>query len=1035
MLAKRGKLLPLREPQYEFRAVPRCSRDLTGSVIIPVEDRNVWVEALAEILLLCNEAAYRRRTSHYVPPAARGKPLALEYLADRMDLDDPLTGHMVRTETEGWLQGFVTVTTFTTWQRWFRWDSLLEEAGISDESIDEEEDEELREWLKARKRDLDGSLAAELQAQVHDGDFTSNGVIWPHVAEISLLGGLGCGSWIMKKIIYDLEAPSSKYDYVVLQATENAVEFYERFGFVRVGAVARYEKLDGSDNDSEDEESEESEDEESDEEESEEDSSSSSEDDGDSDSEDSATEDEEAQGNSKAVDSSSTVQLSSRELRARRRSEKQMEEKSAGGDESMEEADGGSDAPEARRTADGQSDKAENGKNSRSSHITSNFFWYETKADESPQLLGKKFGVSAFDIVFLNKTAIPSLTTSARMYGGTKLRIPVKVDIEQRKEEMRKNMQQQKKTMEPGDISDPTATFYFALDDESPRQMALKLGVDAKELIRINKKRIEGINMHARLVEGTKVRIPGRVANSVGGDDADEEDAPALVAYRHWTFSNDSVDTTCVSYMMVRRLNKRKASRSSYVEVPAANPIVEQYERARRTIHPEIIANRFRRSRKEEARKRKLEERIKAEKEKRDEEERIKRFKALPRKPISVKLRMKGLSGKRLVGPLNAAEPLTKKRFKVYLSNTGCIGGPLRANLFKPLLEPMPRLPEKPKRNLSGYLIFSNSLREELTKKNPDLKITEISKLIGAKWGGMSNEEKAIYKQKSDAGKAKYQILKDKYDKAMANYNYHYSLRAPERAWKQQENLGGDNCRDDRSLSAKAAKKKVTHVQLFNKVVRLLHNENGWEYYFVLTYIPDLQWCHVAPMMQCGMFTTEKRGIAMGRPKFMLVPEGKASELDVSASRCVVVRTRVMKGCPNADKEEWDVLESTRTCVLGDSIYLQAFQSLGMNKLFIDSTFTSSEFSNSAGNHPSSPQISPETVFGKENNHPAADTPSAPSSGNSESFNLVSGVFICQACRKEFKSKEELVLHIKQKHSAISKGDGMKSLCGYKEQV
>ena len=33
---------------------------------------------------------------------------------------------------------------------------------------------------------------------------------------------------------------SSQYDFVVLQATNNSIPFYESMGFVRVGAVARY---------------------------------------------------------------------------------------------------------------------------------------------------------------------------------------------------------------------------------------------------------------------------------------------------------------------------------------------------------------------------------------------------------------------------------------------------------------------------------------------------------------------------------------------------------------------------------------------------------------------------------------------------------------------------------------------------------------------------------------------------------------------------------------------------------------------------
>jgi hypothetical protein len=43
--------------------------------------------------------------------------------------DDPMWGWMVRTRDEGWLQGFITVTTFTTWNPWFHWDSIATTSG------------------------------------------------------------------------------------------------------------------------------------------------------------------------------------------------------------------------------------------------------------------------------------------------------------------------------------------------------------------------------------------------------------------------------------------------------------------------------------------------------------------------------------------------------------------------------------------------------------------------------------------------------------------------------------------------------------------------------------------------------------------------------------------------------------------------------------------------------------------------------------------------------------------------------------------
>lgn len=140
---------------------------------------------MAELLLVCKEATRRR------PPIVGGgsKPLSLDYLADRLDIDDPCWGYMVRTAGDetvprGWLQGFITVTTFTNWQRTFEWDSSHEAAYECDTA-----------WHTAleRKRDTDGTLARELQSTIRCGDINEEGIVWPRVAEISLLGGIGCG--------------------------------------------------------------------------------------------------------------------------------------------------------------------------------------------------------------------------------------------------------------------------------------------------------------------------------------------------------------------------------------------------------------------------------------------------------------------------------------------------------------------------------------------------------------------------------------------------------------------------------------------------------------------------------------------------------------------------------------------------------------------------------------------------------------------------------------------------------------------------
>ena len=77
---------------------------------------------------------------------------------------------------------------------------------------------------------------------------------------------------------------------------------------------------------------------------------------------------------------------------------------------------------------------------------------------------------------------------------------------------------------------------------------------------------------------------------------------------------------------------------------------------------------------------------------------------------------------------------------------------------------------------------------------------------------------------------------------------------------------------------------------------------------YVLTYLPDLQWCHVAPLEQRGLFESNK-GPSAGRPKWMLVSEEQGGEIDVGAGRCHIMEAIEMKSTSeNADDEEWDIL-------------------------------------------------------------------------------------------------------------------------------
>ena len=86
---------------------------------------------------------------------------------------------------------------------------------------------------------------------------------------------------------------------------------------------------------------------------------------------------------------------------------------------------------------------------------------------------------------------------------------------------------------------------------------------------------------------------------------------------------------------------------------------------------------------------------------------------------------------------------------------------------------------------------------------------------------------------------------------------------------------------------------------MLNRVVQIDGEDESYKYWYVLTYLPDLQWCHVAPLEQRGVFTDRPAPgghVAEGRDKWMLVSEEEGGEIDVGAGRCHVMEAVEMRG-------------------------------------------------------------------------------------------------------------------------------------------
>lgn len=60
---------------------------------------------------------------------------------------------------------------------------------------------------------------------------------------------------------------------------------------------------------------------------------------------------------------------------------------------------------------------------------------------------------------------------------------------------------------------------------------------------------------------------------------------------------------------------------------------------------------------------------------------------------------------------------------------------------------------DKPKRRPGAYFLFLSEHRERVTRENPGLKVTEISKKVGELWRALSDAKKQQYKERAMSGK------------------------------------------------------------------------------------------------------------------------------------------------------------------------------------------------------------------------------------------------------------------------------------------
>ena len=839
MNATRFPLPPLPQPEYRFDEIPAAARNLEGSTLSRVDDRAVWQASLGEMILVCKEAVRRQKQKQQqlqqqeeengeatttsstapLPTSHTSKPLSLEFLADRSDIDDPLWGYMVRCP-QGRLQGFITVTTFTNYHKSFRWDSL-HPAAFDDEHDDDDDgtrhtsDKDSAMTSPQRRKhhhhpqrqsrrvvDSNGRLAQELQATVRAGDIWNEGIVWPRIAEISLLGGLGCGKTLLSLVLEDLAhakpSPLQHYDYVVLQATDNSISFYESMGFCRVGALT--------------------------------------------------------------TESSAAAGLASPRRHRHGQGDRNDDNDDDGNNRNTKNAtmhgvdltqDWGSPMASKTKQKSSQSNNNDDDADPPSSD------WVEgpatekyttKKAGETPLKIAQSLRVNVYDIVFLNLRHYPDLTPTSRLKAQTVLTVPKVLPKETARQRPQVEIQ-----------------WYTAKENDTPRSIAKMFAVPCAQIVAANKMRLPGLLSSSRLKQGTKVRISKQDGDGLGC---------VWQAYAHWAFPDDDFEEGEPSYMMALKLDKPSKSTAT---APRQRPVLDslaieisEYQRPkllRDVVPPAAAAT-----------------------------PKVKTPAPLPPPPQQEQQ-----------SPPQSTRESNKESLQTLVAS-------------------FPPPPVPPKRPPAAFLLFCHDMRQRKAALLAGKNAGQAARILKDAYELTADAEKQAYIDRAAAMRSEFQTAKAAFQQEMDAYQKAYP-----QAVAAQAALAAATTTTAPSTPLASSKTKVNSMSgmdttmavaptpakadLFNKVVRLREGApladggsfmRNYTYWYVLTYIPDLQWCHLAPMVTVGTFGPDKPR-AEGRPKYKLEDESLGLEVDISSTFCIPVKSRSMRKTMDADKEEWDV--------------------------------------------------------------------------------------------------------------------------------
>ncbi|GAN01179.1 hypothetical protein MAM1_0005c00610 [Mucor ambiguus] len=94
--------------------------------------------------------------------------------------------------------------------------------------------------------------------------------------------------------------------------------------------------------------------------------------------------------------------------------------------------------------------------------------------------------------------------------------------------------------------------------------------------------------------------------------------------------------------------------------------------------------------------------------------------------------------------------------------------------------------PNAPKQPPSNFFLFSNSIREQVDKQNPEASFTEKSKIYGARWRKLSEEQKKPFTELAKKEREKYLKEVAAYEKAHPELAQHTEKKAKKESVKKE---------------------------------------------------------------------------------------------------------------------------------------------------------------------------------------------------------------------------------------------------------